>query len=182
MAILSCIWEKKIAHNVVLCLQIYTIKKIVLFLFLIIPLILFSQKKYQKTYYKNKNIKEEGWVFNTQKTGYWKFYYKNGNIKKEGRFKDNLEDNYWYFYRENKWIEKEGHFNNGEKSNWWLFYNKLGFIEHKCQLKNNLKNGFCLIYKEHKLIKASKFKNGKRLKEWTDYSSFKKENRLNDLR
>ena len=141
-----------------------------------------SQKTYQKTYFKNGNLKEEGWTFQNKKVDYWKFYYKNGNIKKEGRFKNNLEINYWYFYKENFSKEKEGHFNKGKKSNWWIFYDDWGFVNHKCQLKNNQKNGYCLLYENQKLIKASKFKNGKKLKEWKDVSSFKKENSLNDLR
>ena len=32
------------------------------------------------------------------------------------------------------------------------------------------------------IVKASKYKNGKKIKEWTDFSSFKDENNLNDLR
>tara|TARA_R110000822_G_scaffold237662_2_gene368034 strand:+ start:316 stop:426 length:111 start_codon:yes stop_codon:yes gene_type:complete len=34
----------------------------------------------------------------------------------------------------------------------------------------------------NKLVKASKYKNGKKIKEWTDFFSFKSENNLNDLR
>ena len=55
-------------------------------------------------------------------------------------------------------------------------------INHKCQLKDNHKNGYCLMYKNEKLIAASKYKAGKKLKEWTDFLSFKKENNLSDLR
>jgi antitoxin component YwqK of YwqJK toxin-antitoxin module len=142
---------------------------------------IFSQKKYHKKYYESGQIKEEGWILNDKKTAFWKFYYQNGNLKKEGHFKNNLETNYWYFYSKNSSKEKEGHFKKGSKNNWWLFYDMKGFINHKCQLKNNQKNGYCLIYKKQKLIKASKYKNGKKLKEWTDFSSFTNENDLNDL-
>ena len=119
---------------------------------------------------------------NTKKTAFWKFYYQTGILKKEGHFKDNLETKYWYFYSKDADKEKEGHFKKGVKYNWWLFYDNNGFVNHKCQLKNNQKNGFCLIYKKQKLVKASKFKNGKKIKEWTDFSTFKDENSLNDLR
>lgn len=143
---------------------------------------LFSQKEYHKEYYKNGQLKKEGWIINDTKIDYWKFYYKNGNIKKEGRYKDNLESEYWYFYSENSSKEKEGHYKKGRKYDWWLFYDKDGNINHKCQLKNNQKNGYCLIYRKQKLVKASKFKGGKKIKEWKDFSSFKKENSLNDLK
>ena len=78
--------------------------------------------------------------------------------------------------------EKEGHFSKGKQQKWWLFYDKTGAINHKCQLKDNKKNGYCLLYTKGKLEKASKFIGGKKIKEWTDLSSFKKENSLLDLR
>ncbi|MDG1398666.1 MAG: hypothetical protein P8P88_09800 [Polaribacter sp.] len=102
-------------------------------------------------------------------------------MKKEGRFIDNLETKYWYFYSEEYSIIKSGSFKEGIKNDWWLFYNKSGEINHKCQLKNNKKDGYCLIYKNQKLVKASRFMQNKKIKEWTDFSSFKKENSLNDL-
>ena len=77
---------------------------------------------------------------------------------------------------------KEGHYLAGKKNKWWLFYDDMGHINHKCQLKDNLKNGYCLIYDMEKLVKASKYIEGKKIKEWTDYKSFRKENKLSDLR
>jgi len=49
-------------------------------------------------------------------------------------------------------------------------------------MKHNLKNGYCLLYKNNKLIKASKFAENKKLKEWKDFTSFKRENNLSDLK
>jgi len=54
-------------------------------------------------------------------------------------------------------------------------------INHKCQLKNNQKNGYCLRYQNKKIVKAEKYKAGKKIKEWTDLKSFKKDNKLSDL-
>ena len=76
----------------------------------------------------------------------------------------------------------EGSYVNGKKSNWWLFYDSNEKVNHRCQLKNNQKNGFCLMYTNEKLTSAVKFSNGKKIKEWTDLASFKKENNLNDLK
>lgn len=75
------------------------LQKTFLFLSLsFISLASFSQKKYQKIFYKNGQLKEEGWLLNNKKTAFWKFYYENGNLEKEGHFVANLETNYWYFY------------------------------------------------------------------------------------
>lgn len=154
---------------------------IFLFLFLM-SVSLFSQKIYKKIYFEEGNLKSEGWQVSNEKNGYWKFYHKNGEIKEEGHFKDNLKTKYWYFYRDNSVKIKEGHFNKGKQENWWMYYDDYGNIVHKCQLKNNQKNGYCFLYKNKKLNKAMRFKNGKKMDEWTDFTSFRKENNLNDLR
>ncbi len=141
----------------------------------------FGQKKYHKEFYSNGQLKLEGWLDQGKKTAYWKFYYKNGVIKKQGHYKNDLPVNYWYFYRKNSSKEKEGHFIDGKQNKWWLYYDSRGYVNHKCQLKNDKKNGYCLLYKKNKLVKAVKFKDGKKINEWTDFSSFKKENDLKDL-
>ncbi|MDD7886910.1 toxin-antitoxin system YwqK family antitoxin [Flavivirga sp. 57AJ16] len=141
-----------------------------------------AQTSYKKTYYDNGHIKSEGWINNDhKKINYWTFYYPNGHVKKEGHFQQDKPVKYWYFYAENGNKKSEGHFIDGKKNNWWLFYNDMEKIDHKCQLKDNQKNGYCLMYKNEKLVSAKKYKAGKKIKEWTDYKSFKKENKLSDL-
>ncbi len=157
-------------------------KSVLLFFFCCFSSISIAQKNYVKEYYSNGAIKEEGWILNNYKTNYWKFYYKNGTLKKEGHFKKNLPTKYWYFYRKDASKEKEGHFVNGKQNQWWLYYDNEGNINHKCQLKDNKKNGYCLVYRKRKLIKAVKFENGKKVNEWTDFSSFRNENDLDDLK
>ncbi len=141
-----------------------------------------AQKDYHKEYYSSGVLKAEGWKNGLQKEGYWKFYYPNGMLQKQGHIFNDKPIKYWYFYRENGTIKSEGHFINGLKSKWWLFYDTMEKISHKCQLKNNKKNGYCLRYLKEKLIKAEKYLNGKKIKEWTDFRSFKKENKLSDLK
>ena len=121
-------------------------------------------------------------MINGIKENYWKFYYPNGVTQKEGHFHQNKPINYWYFYYLNGNLESEGHYINGKKNNWWLFYDTMKKINHKCQLVNNQKNGYCLIYKNEKLIAASKYISGNKIKEWTNFASFKKENKLSDLK
>lgn len=143
---------------------------------------IFCQKKYHKEYFENGKMKAEGWLKDNKKHGYWTFYHQNGNKKKEGHYKNDLAIKYWYFYRKNALKEKEGHYKNGKQQKWWLYYDTNGNINHKCQLKNNKKNGYCLVYDRQKLVKASKYKSGKKIKEWTDFSSFRRENNLSDLK
>jgi antitoxin component YwqK of YwqJK toxin-antitoxin module len=117
-----------------------------------------AQNDYQKNYFDNGTLASEGWLNGNQKADYWKFYYENGPL------------------------ESEGHYVNDSKNKWWLFYDSEEKINHKCQLKNNIKNGYCLMYKNEKLISAVKFSERKKIREWIEFASFKKENKLSDLK
>ncbi|WP_353779061.1 hypothetical protein [Winogradskyella sp. 3972H.M.0a.05] len=141
-----------------------------------------AEKMYQKVYYDNGTIKAEGWTNNNTKHGYWKFYHENGVLKEEGHFRNGKKIKYWYFYTENGKKKSEGHYVDGIKSKWWLFYDDMEQVNHKCQLKNNQKNGYCLRYKNKKIVKAEKYEAGKKVNEWTDFRSFKRDNKLSDLR
>lgn len=135
-------------------------KSALVFLFIAISVILAAEtnKAYYKEYYQSGTLKSKGWKDQGQKTGYWFFYHKNGLL------------------------EKEGHFLKGKMTNWWIFYNSNGLINHKCQLNNGKKNGYCLKYHQEKLSSAVKYSNGNKVKEWFDVNSFKKENKLSDLK
>ncbi|WP_291866985.1 hypothetical protein [Maribacter sp.] len=137
--------------------------------------------RYHKEFYENGKTKGEGWLLNNTKTGYWKFYHKNGTLSEQGHYKDDKRENYWYFYSKYNVRVREGNYDDGQMINWWLFYNKKGTIAHKCQLKYGKKNGYCLKYENEKITAAVQYINGKRIKEWATFSSFKKENKLSDL-
>ena len=40
-----------------------------------------AQKTYQKNYFDNGVLKEEGWIKDNQKIDFWTFYYSDGKIK-----------------------------------------------------------------------------------------------------
>lgn len=140
--------------------------------FVMFSCITFAQKTYKKDYYENGNIKSEGWVLNSEKTAYWKFYYSNGVLEREGRFLKNQETKYWIFYNNQSRRIREGHYKDGKKCKWWLFYNDIGQLNQKCQMEANKKEGYCFDYQSEKLVSASKYKSGVKIKEWTDYASF----------
>ncbi len=94
----------------------------------------------------------------------------------------NKREKYWFFYSKNRVRTKEGHYVNGEMTKWWLFYDEKGRTYHKCQLSEGKKNGYCLKYKNEKLTSAEKYQNGKKVKEWSTFRSFERENKLSDLK
>jgi len=143
----------------------------------------FAQDKiYSRTYHDNGKIASEGWLRYNVPTDYWTFYHENGKVSEQGSYKYGKRHSYWFFYNEHKVRTKEGHYQNGEKTKWWLFYDHKGRIIHKCQLNKGIKNGYCLKYKNEKLTAAEKYKNGKKIKEWTTFGAFTKENSLSDLK
>ncbi len=142
-----------------------------------------SSKKYLKEYHSDGMLKAQGWINKKgQKVNYWTFYHPNGEKAEHGNYRSGKREKYWYFYRPNGTIEMEGHYANGKKAKWWLFYDENGKINHKCQLSGGIKNGYCLKYKDEKLKSAQKYTNGKKIKEWYSLRSFKRENKLSDLR
>lgn len=136
---------------------------------------------YHKDYHENGKLKSEGWFTEKGKNGYWKFYHKNGVLSGQGHYVLDQRENYWHFYDTYGKLEKEGHYHNGKKANWWLFYDENGKINHKCQLSNSKKNGYCLKYRNEKLSSAEKYSNGRKIKEWFSFRSFRSENKLSDL-
>ncbi|WP_209402272.1 toxin-antitoxin system YwqK family antitoxin [Pseudozobellia sp. WGM2] len=136
---------------------------------------------YQKEYYDNGRLKSEGWTKNGIKVNYWKFYHPNGKLSEEGHFQNNKRIKYWHFYDQDGKHLQEGHYQKGTKTDWWLFYDSNGKVNHKCQLKNGKKNGYCLKYLDEQLTSAEKYQNGKKVKEWFSFASFKRENNLSDL-
>ena len=141
-----------------------------------------EETTYKKTFYANGKVKSEGWVRYNVKTGYWKFYHENGKISSQGHYEYDKKEKYWYFYNKNRVRVQEGHFINDEKINWWLFYDNQGRINHKCQLSKGVKNGYCLKYVDNELTSAEKYNNGKKVKEWSSFGAFKKENSISDLK
>ncbi|WP_136465933.1 toxin-antitoxin system YwqK family antitoxin [Flagellimonas onchidii] len=142
----------------------------------------FAKKEYHREYHSNGLLKSEGWKKGEFKEDFWKFYHPNGKIMEKGHFKHDQKVGYWYFYDLGGRPEMEGHYKQGKMAMWWLFYDEHGKINHKCQLQKGVKNGYCLKYKNEKLTSAEKYAKGKKVKEWFDFRSFKKENKLSDLK
>lgn len=140
------------------------------------------KKEYHREYHDNGVIKAQGWKKGNSKEDFWKFYFPNGKLKEQGHFKNNLKVGYWYFYNKAGKLDMEGHYVKGNMTKWWLFYDEKGKVNHKCQLHRGVKNGYCLKYKDEKLKSAEKYNNGRKIKEWYDFRSFKKENKLSDLK
>lgn len=141
-----------------------------------------QSKRYVRNYYLNGTLKSEGWEEENKKDGYWKFYHFSGQLSEKGHFKGDKKNGYWHFYSNEGTSTKEGHYINNKKTDWWLFYDTKGQIDHKCQLDNGIKDGYCLNYKNQELKSALKYKEGKKIKEWTDLKAFRKENNLMDLK
>ena len=110
-----------------------------------------------------------------QKT-YVKNYFDNGKIKSEGWIKNDLKTDYWFYYHENGNKKEEGHYTKNQKNKWWIFYDSNEEVVKKQQFDNDKPNGFCVIYSKGNIIRAEKYKNGERIKQWQTVEAFKKDN------
>lgn len=110
-----------------------------------------AQINYQKSYFKNGQLKSEGWLNQNQKVDYWFYYYENGTKKEEGHFEDN------------------------KKIKWWIFYDLKETIQKKAEFKNNIQEGLCIIYKNGSIIKAEQYTNGIKTKEWNSLLKYKRD-------
>ena len=141
-----------------------------------------NEKMYHREYHQNGQLKAQGWKLGDSKENFWKYYFPNGVLQQQGHYKMNRKTGYWYFYNTSGRLEMEGHMVAGKMVKWWLFYDENEKINHKCQLQDGIKNGYCLKYKDEKLTSAEKYHQGKKVKEWFTFSSFRKENKLSDLK
>lgn len=109
---------------------------------------------------------------------YFKEYYPNGKLKSEGWISQNQKTDYWFFYNENGSKREEGHYVNNKKCKWWIFYNANEEIRMKCEFEYDKMNGLCLIYKRGEIIRAEKFQDNQKNKQWNSIDEFKKDNPL----
>ncbi len=115
-----------------------------------------------------------GWTENGNMEDYWTFYFENGNISSKGAFMKNAKTGYWYFYNEDGNLAKEGHFLNNTPINWWVYYNQKEY--ENCIYQKDGKTRFCLTYENGNITKAKKYVNDVFLQQWSNISSFKKDN------
>lgn len=113
---------------------------------------IFDSKTYIKKFYPNKKLKEEGWIINAKKTDYWFYYYENGNKK------------------------QEGHYKNNQKTDWWIYYDENQLMTEKCQFKNDKRDGISVIFANGKIIQAVRYLKEKKIKTWTNFTEFNKDN------
>jgi antitoxin component YwqK of YwqJK toxin-antitoxin module len=88
----------------------------------------------------------------------------------------NKKQDYWFFYNENGFKKEEGHYENDKKVAWWIFYSSKNKIIKKSEYSNDKLNGFSIIYDNGEIIKAEKYNQGKKIKEWESIAEFKKDN------
>jgi len=88
---------------------------------------------YQKGYFENGKISNEGPILNGKRSGEWKNYYKTGELWNVVYFKDDLADSTTVAYFQNGKIRYEGQYVKGQKSGTWKLFTEEGKLK---ELKN----------------------------------------------
>jgi antitoxin component YwqK of YwqJK toxin-antitoxin module len=127
---------------------------------------------YQKLFYNSGQLKASGWVQNQQKIKYCKEYNPYGSLIAEGHYQSNEKCKYWFFYHFNGKLKGEGHYQNGQKNDWWNSYDDEGILIEKCQYKDNELHGYRVLLSAAKPYKVEMYVQGKKVKEWTNYTRF----------
>ena len=88
---------------------------------------------YQKGYYENGKIRNEGPILNDKRSGEWKNYYKTGQLWNIVFFKDDLADSTTVAYFQNGKTRYQGQYVKGQKSGTWKLFTEQGKLK---ELKN----------------------------------------------
>lgn len=148
-------------------------KKIILFILLILPAALSAQKEdeikdgYTTFKYPNGNISSEGFIRNGKPDGYWKSYYVTGILKSEGKRRSYLLDSIWVFYDQAGDTTEKISYLLGKRNGYYLKYQKdpiYGLYLYSRELfAGDKKEGMAFIYYPEGRIKQTiPYFNGKK--------------------
>lgn len=83
----------------------------------------------QKSYYKNKQLRMEGYFENGEKHGKWIYYYEDGVIWSRGYFKNGIIDGKNESFHPNGQLQIKGSIDNGIRVGKWYYYDENGVLE-----------------------------------------------------
>ncbi len=158
-----------------------TLHKLKLYVVLLVTIALnLHTAQAQLTYTKQLNpyhtVIAEGWLnANNQKIKYWKYYHDNGKVKEAGHYTNGKKTNYWYTYDALGNTISEGHYTNDKKTSWWIYYSN-NKVLCKTEYYEDNRNGYSLVYNNNDVVRIEQYKDNKKIKEWTDKASFKRDN------
>ncbi len=84
------------------------------------------QPIYEKTFYDDGKLSQEGSLQNGKREGHWKSYYRDGTLWSEGDFEKGVAEGITITYYPNGKKRYEGQFKNGQKTGVWKFWNDKG--------------------------------------------------------
>ena len=75
-------------------------------------------------YYKNGQIKTEGYYKDTKRTGKWIWWNENGQKDSEIYYKDGKCDGKWTWWHDNCQKKLEGYYRNENRNGKWIYWYK----------------------------------------------------------
>ncbi len=81
---------------------------------------------YEKLYYDDGKLSQEGPLKDGKRHGHWKSYYRDGTLWSEGDFVDGVAQGVTITYYPNGNKRYEGEFKDGQKYGNWKFWNENG--------------------------------------------------------
>jgi len=117
--------------------------KKILFLLLIFPNIVLSQKETTvKEFYDNGQLKRETTYIDGLENGVELAYYENGQLSTKVHWLKGKWEGYFYSYYKDGSLQAKSYYKNGEKDGESIWYYSNGQIHWQCKYKNGKKHGY----------------------------------------
>jgi hypothetical protein len=126
-----------------------------IFLLLIISTVVScSNKRVEKEYYSNGQVKSKIYLENGKLDGEAKFYYKNGQLKFTKKFENGKLNGELKGYYKNGKVKEVGQFNHGQQNGMIKWYYKNGQLKRVNEYKNGKMDGIIKEYYKSGKLKA----------------------------
>ena len=136
--------------------------KKILFLLLIFPNIVLSQKETTvKEFYDNGQLKRETTYIDGLENGVELEYYENGQLSMKVHWLKGKWEGYFYSYYKDGSLQSKSYYKNGEEDGESIWYYSNGQIHGQCKYKNGKKHGYYKDFQDEYGIKMEVIRHGK---------------------
>lgn len=110
-------------------------------------------------YYKNGNIKEEGFYHNVKRQRLWRSWYENGSLKQACSWHEGVREGHCVHYHSSGQIASRGYMRNGKKTGQWEYFYSGGAKKKIVCFYNGIQVGKVISYHKNGRTKSVRYFN-----------------------
>ena len=107
-------------------------------------------ENFERTYYKNGLLMNEGNIKSGKQEGFWKSYNKDGQLESEVMYKDGKQEGYARYYKDGQ-LESERMYKDGKQEGYAKYYER-GYIFSEGAINGGNKDGIWKYYNEQGIL------------------------------